>query len=130
MTNFSRRRLAKYAVEQIQAGHPPSIVAKQLAASMIASGKAKDHELLISDIQQEFEDRGLVANARVTSAHKLSDGQLKRLVFDIKKITGVKDVNLDQRFDKDVLGGFKLETANHAWDKTTAKILKTIKETV
>ena len=102
----------------------------RIAAAMAASGKAKDFELLISDIEQEFEDRRLMANAKITSAHPLPESFMKQLMGEIKKITGVKEVIVNQEIDKAVLGGFKIETANHAWDKTTAKLLRTIKETV
>ncbi len=130
MINMSRRQLARYAVEQIESGKTLEAVASRLVAAMSAAGKSKDYKLLISDIEQEFEERGLIANAKITSAHPFSESFKKQLANEIKKITHVKDVTIDQEVDKDVLGGFKIETANHAWDKTTAKLINTIKETV
>ncbi len=130
MINLSRRQLARYAVDQIESGKPVAAVAPRLVAAMSAAGKSKDYELLISDIEQEFEERGLIANAKITSAHPFSENFKKQLANEIKKITQVKDVTIDQEVDKEVLGGFRIETANHAWDKTTIKLLNTIKENV
>lgn len=130
MISFSRRQLANYAVEQLLAKQSPAKLARHLAAALIASRKQKDVELLLLDIDQELEDRGLVAKAQVTASHELSANLHKELSSAIKKATGVKEVVLSEAIDKDVLGGLKIETANHTWDKTLRRMLMNIKETV
>ena len=55
--SFSRRALAAYAVEQLTKGTSAKNLARHLAAAMIASGKDKDYELLLSDIAEELESR-------------------------------------------------------------------------
>lgn len=129
MISYSRRQLARYAADQIENHKSSTKLARQLAGAMTATGRAKDIELLVSDIARELEDRGLIAEAQITSAHPLPENLQRKLMAEIKKLAGVKDVTLTQSVDEELLGGFKLETANHAWDKTTAKLLRDIKET-
>ncbi len=128
--NFSRRQLARYAVEQMLAGKQSANIAEHLAAALIASKKIKEAELLLLDIDQELEDHGLIARARVTSARELSDSLRGELISQIKKLTGVKEVVISNDVDEAVLGGVRIETANHGWDKTTRKMLMDIKEAV
>lgn len=128
MISFSRRQLARYAVEEMMAGKRLSVLTENLAAALIASGRRKEVELLLSDIDQELEDRGLVARAHITSARQLSAELQHELSAKIKKMAGVKDVVITHDIDEKVLGGFRVETANHSWDKTVARQLTAIKE--
>lgn len=130
MINFSRRQIAKYAVEQMMSGYSIAALAKQLAAALSAVGKQKEVELLLSDINQEIEDRGLLATARLTVTRPLSAALRREVTAIVKKRAGVKEVILAEEIDKDIIAGIKIETANHAWDKTLARILSQIKETV
>ena len=130
MISFSRRQLAHYAVEKMLAKQRLAVLAEHLAAALISSGKDKEVELLLSDIDQELEDRGLVARARVTSASQLSDSLRQELSAKIKKMISVKEVVTTHEVDKKALGGLRIETANHAWDKTVRKMLADIRETV
>src|SRR4051812_31924528 len=104
-------------------GRQSAALAERLAAALIVSKKTKEAELLLSDIDRELEDRGLVAQAHVTSAHELSDDLRRELVAKIKEITKVKEVITSNNVDKEVLGGARVETANHTWDNTARKIL-------
>ncbi|HSX17968.1 MAG TPA: F0F1 ATP synthase subunit delta [Candidatus Saccharimonadales bacterium] len=130
MISFSRRQLAAYAVEQMIKGRPMAALARELAAGLIVLGRHKELELILADIDQELEDRDLLAQVRVTSAYPLSDKLKTELTSQIKKLTNVKNVDLTHRLDKEVLGGIKIETANHTWDKTLRKTLTDIKESV
>lgn len=130
MINFSRRQLARYAVAQMTSGQSPSLLARRLAAALIVSKKTKEAEMLLSDIDQELEDRGVIARASITSAHELSESLRRELAAEVKKLTGVKQVITSQNVDRDVLGGIRIETANHAWDKTARKSLRDIQEAV
>lgn len=130
MINFSRRQLAKYAADQMLANQPIADLSAYLAAALTASGMQKEVELLLSDIDQELEVRGLLAIARIKSAYPLS-AELKRdLESQLKKMTGSKEVVLREQIDKNIIGGIKVETAVHSWDRTVNGRLNTIKEAV
>ncbi len=128
MSSFSRRQLAHYAVEKMLEKSQLEDLAAQLAAALIATGRQRDLDLLLADIDQELEDRGLLAKAYITSAYPLSAKLRQDLKSAVKKLTGSKDVIIEHQLDKDVIGGIKVETANHSWDKTLRRKLMDIKE--
>ena len=125
--NYSRRQLAHYGVDQLLDGVAPSALSKHLAAALITSKKTKETDLLISDIVEELESRGLYARAIITSANELSVTLRKQLAEHIKKAAQVKNVSLNLEVDPRIIGGLKVETANHTWDKTIAYKLAEIK---
>ncbi len=130
MINFSRRQLAKYAVNQMLAGQSTASLAKQLAAALLAARRQREAELFLADIDQEMEDRGLLAKARVTTAQPLSKALRQEIAKLIKQQAAVKETILVEEIDKAVIGGIKIETANHAWDKTLKRTLADIKEAI
>lgn len=127
MINLSRRQLAHFAVEQLIDGNSLQKISKQLAAILAATNKQKEAELLINDISQELESRGLIANAKVTTATPLPPALRAELIAQIKKTAKVQTAVIEEEVSKDVIGGFRVETANHTWDKTIARRLADIK---
>lgn len=130
MMSFSRRQLAHYGVEQLLSGKPAQKVADHLVAALLASGKQKDFELLLSDIDQELEDRGLMARAHVSVAHELTAELERALAANIAKAASVKQVVLSTDVDPSLIGGVRVETANHSWDKSVAASLNRIREAI
>ena len=130
MSSFSRRQLAKYAVDGIIAKQPMSALSSHLAAALIGNKRQKEIELLLRDIDQELEERGLLARAQLTSAYPLSSKLRQEISAKLKKMTGVKNVVLQEQIDKSAISGFRLETASRSWDKTLARTLAGLKETV
>lgn len=127
MAAFSRRQLASYAVDQIVDGQSPADISKRLAAALIVSKRQKDAELLLGDIAEQLETRGLLTEAAVTSAKALSSSLLAQLAKQIKQATGTAEVTLKEQIDPTVIGGFRVETANRTWDKTLSRQLAAIK---
>jgi F0F1-type ATP synthase delta subunit len=103
MTRLSRRQLATYGADQILAGEPIKKVSARLAA---------------------------VLSANITSVSQLTDELRSELANFIKSTAKVDKVSLQENIDKSVLGGVRIETAVHSWDKTVAKKLRNIRETV
>lgn len=128
MTSPSRRRLARYAASQLIAKQPVSTVARELGAILIASKRQKEADLLVSDIAWELENRGLAANTKLTSAFPLPKSLRTEIQNYVKKAAKVDSVVLDEQIDKNVLGGVRIETSHHAWDKTVARALSDIRK--
>jgi F0F1-type ATP synthase delta subunit len=128
MTHLSRRQLAEYAANQWMAGTSARNITRQLAAVLVASKRAHESELLVRDIAWELERRGEVASASITSATPLSETLRKDLAKFIKQAAKVDRVSIQETTDKSVIGGVKIETAIHSWDKTVATKLKNIRE--
>jgi F0F1-type ATP synthase delta subunit len=127
-SKLSRRQLAEYAADQILAGVSPVKIARQLAAVLSATKRTKEAELLARDIAYELETRGKIANANITSASQVSSEIREQIKKFIKEAAEVDEVSLEENIDKSVLGGVRIETAVHSWDKTIAKKLRNIRE--
>ena len=128
MINFSRRQLAKFAVDEMAKKSSISDISIHIAAVLILSGRKKEIELLIADIEQQLEDRGLLVRARITSAFPLSEELNQEISSQLKKLADVEEVVLVSLIDRGVLGGIKIETTNRTWDKTIKRQLNSIKE--
>ena len=126
---MSRRELANYAIEQLLAGASSHSLAKQLAASLLANGRAKEAEFLIADIFAELEARGNLAKVTITTANRLSTELAKLLAGYARAAVGARAVLSKQVVEPNLLGGFRLETAHRAWDKTIARELAELRGT-
>lgn len=128
MNKISRRSLAHWAAEQLAGGTSSSIVAKHLAAVITQQNMTEQLQFLISDINWELEQSGALAVGKVTSAHPLTRPLESALISQIKKMTGAKNVTLEKKIDKSVLGGIRVETANHVWDHSVSRKLSELRE--
>lgn len=128
MYNLSRRQLADYAADQLLSKVRPAKIAKDLAVILVASRRQNQAELLAEDIGWELERRGKAANATVVSARKLSDQLRKDIAAHVKKAAQVEQVIISETIDPAVIGGVRIDTAAHSWDKTLRRKLTDIKE--
>lgn len=128
MAVLSRRRLAAYAAHELLAGRGPKALSKELAAVLVTSRRANQAQLLADDIAWELENSGQAANATVTAAHELSEQLRKQVSSFIKKSASVRDVIIDEQLDESVIGGIRIDTAAHSWDKTLRRKLTELQE--
>jgi ATP synthase F1 delta subunit len=89
---------------------------------------AEQIQFLISDINWELEQSRALAVGKITSAHPLTRPLESVLISQIKKMTGAKNVTLEKKIDKSVLGGIRIETANHVWDHSVSRRLSELRE--
>ncbi|HEY5549971.1 MAG TPA: F0F1 ATP synthase subunit delta [Candidatus Saccharimonadales bacterium] len=128
MISLSRRRLAQYAVDEILAELPAADLSARLAAALIATNRRNEIDLLLSDIDQELEERRLLVRAHLTSAYWLSEKLKHELMTQLKKMTQTQEVVLREEVDKSVIGGIRVETATRSWDMTIRRTLNKLKE--
>jgi len=128
MTSPSRRLLASYGATQLIAQRPVAEIARELGSVLIASRRQKEADLLVSDIAWELEHRGQTANTKLISAFPLTQSLKEEIQSFVKQAAKVDSVILDEQIDKNVLGGVRIETAQHAWDKTLARALADIRK--
>jgi len=127
MSKLSRRQLARYGADQLLAGAPARTTARRLAAVLITSRRQNEAELLMDDIAWELEARGQLANARITSARRLTPALRQQLLKAVKQAAGVAAVNATEQVEPSLLGGLRVETARHNWDHTIARRLNELK---
>jgi F-type H+-transporting ATPase subunit delta len=130
MAALSRRQLASYAAGQLLDGRGPRSLSKELAAVLVNSKRTNQAELLADDIAYELETSGRVANATVTSAHAIGEQLARQISGFIKKSAGVQDVIISEQIDESLIGGVRIDTAAHSWDKTLRRKLTEVQEVV
>jgi F-type H+-transporting ATPase subunit delta len=80
---------------------------------LLTSGRTREQELLVRDIENEMAARGVVV-ADVASAHPL-DASIQA---EIKAMTGAKSVQLRQSVDETLLGGIRIDIPGKRFDGT------------
>lgn len=113
---ISRTKLAAYVVEQLGSGRTE--VVRELAAYLIEAKRTREAELLVREITEQFERRGIVA-ADVTSAEPIDEV----LRTQIAELLGAKKLELSEKIDANVLGGIRVTTASRRFDATLARRL-------
>lgn len=128
MRLMSRRKLAKYAAEQILAGN--DAVLEEIAGFLVHEKHEREVELLARDIEAELAAHGTVV-ATVESARALdlaTKDEIKNLLSS-KTNASDQDVKvlLRESIDQALIGGFKLRTPTATLDATIAKKLNDLR---
>lgn len=129
-SQLSRRRVATFVVDRIEAGHRRAVM-RELAAYIVEEGLFQEVDLLLSDIESEFAGRGHVV-ADVTSARPLDDAsrsQLKEFIakeYD-SKVAGTRAIELREEVDADLIGGVVIETPGKYFDSSLRSKLQQLK---
>ena len=110
---LSRRKLATYAAEKLLSGTPKKTVFKELAAYLVDTGRTREAELVIREIEDVLAARGTVV-ANVASAHSLTSG----MKAEIAKVVGAKQVQLRETVDESLLGGVRIDLPGKRFDGT------------
>ena len=128
MRLVSRRKLAKYAAEQILAGN--DAVLEEIAGLLIYEKHEREVDLLVRDIEAELAERGEIV-ASVESARALDDNTRRKIEQFLATVASDKNskpkVSLRESIDPTLIGGFKLRTPTAALDATVSKKLNDLR---
>lgn len=119
---LSRRKLAAYAADKLQAGASVSESLKEIAAYLIDTRRTRELELLVRDIEDALATRGTVV-ADVTTAHALT-AELKTAM---SKLVGSKNLQLRETIDASVLGGVRIDIPGKRFDGTMRHTLTALR---
>ncbi|HRJ06462.1 MAG TPA: F0F1 ATP synthase subunit delta [Candidatus Saccharibacteria bacterium] len=118
MAMVSRRKLANLAARRIAGGEVKASVLRDLAAYLIDSGRQREAELLVRDVETAMLKHG-IAVGTVVSARKLSTDALATVEGFVKHhYKTVTKVVLRERLDSSVIGGVRLELPDKQLDAT------------
>ena len=124
MRLVSRKKLAKYAAEQILAGN--DAVLEEIAGLLIYEKHEREVDLLVRDIEAELAERGEIV-ASVESARALDDKTRRKIEQFLASAASDKNskpkVSLRESIDSTLIGGFKLQTPTATLDATVSKKL-------
>ena len=128
MRLVSRRKLAKYAAEQILAGN--DAVLEEIAGLLIYEKHEREVDLLVRDIEAELAERGEIV-ASVESARALDDNTRRKIEQFLATVASDKNskpkVSLRESIDPTLIGGFKLRTPTATLDATVSKKLNDLR---
>ena len=128
MRLVSRRKLAKYAAEQILAGN--DAVLEEIAGLLIYEKHEREVDLLVRDIEAELAERGEIV-ASVESARALDDSTRRKIEQFLATAASDKNskpkVSLRESIDPTLIGGFKLRTPTATLDATVSKKLNDLR---
>lgn len=116
MARISRRKLASYISSRIANGERVQLVLRELAAFLIESGRKKELELIVRDIETALVEKGAIV-ATATSARPLATEAKKQLETLIKmEYANVTQVVLRESIDESLIGGVRLELPGKQFD--------------
>lgn len=128
MRLVSRRKLAKYAAEQILAGN--DAVLEEIAGLLIYEKHEREVDLLVRDIEAELAERGEIV-ASVESARALDDSTRRKIEQFLATAASDKNskpkVSLRESIDPTLIGGLKLRTPTATLDATVLKKLNDLR---
>ena len=128
MRLVSRKKLAKYAAEQILAGN--DAVLEEIAGLLIYEKHEREVDLLVRDIEAELAERGEIV-ASVESARALDDNTRRKIEQFLATVASDKNskpkVSLRESIDPTLIGGLKLRTPTATLDATVSKKLNDLR---
>ena len=128
MRLVSRRKLAKYAAEQIMAGN--DTIMEEIASLLVYEKRQREIELLVRDVEAELAEHGEIV-ASVESARAFDDSTRRKIEQFLATAASGKNskpkVSLRESIDPTLIGGFKLRTPTATLDATIAKKLNDLR---
>ena len=128
MRLVSRRKLAKYAAEQIMDGN--DTIMEEIASLLVYEKRQREIELLVRDVEAELAEHGEIV-ASVESARKLDVDTKREIEKYLMSAVGANNnkskVTLKESIDPTLIGGFKLRTPTATLDATIAKKLNDLR---
>lgn len=121
-TRLSRRSIARFVAEQLDAGVSSTSILKQVAAYLIETRRTDELDQIVRDIHYYLSERGIVA-AKVSSAFQLEATTKKAIEQFIKTETKAKTVMMTEIVDRTLLGGVKIDIPDKQLDQTVLRTL-------
>lgn len=104
------------------------VLAKSIAAYLLAEGRTRELESILRDIMQYRIEHGII-ESEVITAHEINPIVLDEVNTLLKKhFPKAKAVYSKARLDKAVVGGLRIDMANEQLDMTVASKLAKFKQ--
>lgn len=125
----SRRVLTRFVAKELIEGEKQSDVVTQLAAYIVEHRLQNDISLIVGDIAQNLAIMGRTT-AYVTTARPLAPTLLAEVKRKVMSMESVKDAEIIELIDPNILGGVVIETPTKRFDASVAHKLKRLKHAV
>ena len=121
---ISRRKIARLLAGRIAEGEPISTILKETAAYLVDTGRQKEYELLVRDIEDALVAHGIVIGD-VTVAEP-TEAAYESVIAKLRP--GTKKVHVREHISPDVKGGIKVEIPGERYDATLQTKLDHIRQ--
>lgn len=126
--SFSRSKLADKVTEMLRK-EDRSELAKKVAAYLVENNKTSELNSLSRDVMQARKSRDGIVELTAISSHELSNEQIEAIKQTVLKMSpNAKEVIVNRKVDGSVIGGVRLEFANHLLDLSVSAKLNKLKQ--
>lgn len=123
-----RHILAKIIAEKTMNITDSKVLAREIAAYLLAEGRTRELESILRDIMQYRSNNGTL-EAEIVSAHELSPEMLEEVNNLLRaRYPKAKKLHIKSRLEKAVVGGLRIDMANEQLDMTIASKLAKFKQ--
>lgn len=127
-SSFSRSKLADKVTEML-GKDDSSNLAKKVAAYLIENNKTSELNSLSRDVMQARKSRDGIVELTAISSHELSNEQIEAIKHTVLKMSpNAKEIIVNRKIDGSVIGGVRLEFANHLLDLSVSAKLNKLKQ--
>lgn len=123
---LSRRKITHHVAISLSTGNNSSQIITQLAGFLVDTGRTKELDIIVRDIEYSLAEQGIVS-ARAVTAFDLSVETRREIEAIINNRKKSHDIQLQHVVDPDVLGGVKLDIPGFRLDTTLAHKLSTLR---
>jgi len=74
----------------------------------------------------QYKDNKNIHTIKITTASPMSDAVRNDIVMQVKKTAGIDNIELEEKVDKDIIGGFVLQVGDKLVDASIAHSLNTV----
>ena len=102
-------------------------ISERLLEQLQRAGKLSWRKRILQEVQNMIDKETETVAVHITAAHDIEYAPMQEL---IKQLLDTRNVRLSQSVNKDLLGGFILETANDRWDLTIKNQLDSLSKAI
>jgi F-type H+-transporting ATPase subunit delta len=95
-------------------------------ALLIKKGRESNLPEIASAFVSQYKEKKNIQTVKITTASPLGDGVKDAIISQVKKTAGIDKIELVEKVDNDLIGGFVLQVGDQLIDASIAYNLKTI----
>ena len=115
----------KKIVEAVTAGRVTPIIAG-FNALLITKNRESNLPEIITAFIEQYKRQKNIHTIKLTTAEPINDAIRKSIMEQVKKTGNFENLELEEKIDKDIIGGFVLQVGDQLVDASIAYDLKTI----
>lgn len=126
MSKISRRKLADYISTEIINNNDIKSCLIQVAAYLVRFNRVNEIELLVRDVYDSLQNKGIVY-AQVATKNEIPSNLELEIEKFVKKETNCNNVHLEKKLDSSILSGMILTLPDAVFDTTSNRKLHLFK---